>query len=130
MLENGTVIRIEGPHIFMEMAGGECKRCLAERFCTGGEKRIIQIENKIGARVGDRLILEIPERSFYLSLTLIFLVPIIVLIGGFFLLNLLFSEAVSGLIALFLVILWFLILAVLDRRITNYPMTIYHDKNT
>ncbi len=119
MLENGTVIRIEGRDIFVEMAGGNCSSCEAKKICTGGEKKIVQIENKIGAKVGDKVTLEIPKRSFYLSLGLIFGMPIILVIGGFLVFNLLFSETISGLIGLSLLILWFLILAVLDKRIAG-----------
>jgi len=116
MQENGIIIKVEGSDAFVEVAGEDCKTCAAKAFCTGGEKRIVQAENKTGAKVGDKVILEIPQKGFYLSLILVFLVPIILLCGGFFIFNRLLGEAVSGLIGLLLLILWFIILRFIDRR--------------
>jgi len=119
MLENGTVIKTEGSNAFVEVTGNGCKTCVAKAFCTGGERRIVQAENKISAKIGDKVTLEIPQRSFYLSLTLIFFIPIILLCGGFLIFNRFFGEAISGLIGLLLLILWFIILRFIDKRQKN-----------
>ncbi len=119
MLESGTVIKTEDSNAFVEVAGSGCKTCAAKAFCTGGEKRIVQAENTIGAKTGDKVTLEIPQKSFYLSLTFIFLIPILLLCGGFLVFNRLLGEAVSGLIGLFLLILWFTILRWIDKRQKN-----------
>ncbi len=119
MLENGTVIKTEGTDAFVQAAGDSCKSCAARAFCMGGEKRIVQVENKIGAKEGDKVILMIPKRSFYLSLTLIFIVPIILLCGAFLFFNRLLGEAASGLIGLLLLVLWFVILRSIDKKQKN-----------
>lgn len=121
MLESGTVIKTGDSNAFIEVAGSSCKTCAAKAFCTGGERRIVQAENKIGAKTGDKVTLEIPQKSFYLSLTFIFLIPIVLLCGGFLVFNRLLGEAVSGLIGLFLLILWFVILRWIDKRQRNNP---------
>ena len=114
MFEKGTVKKIEGNYAVVEMDGGECKTCSARLFCGGEEKRTMKIENNIGTVVGDRVTVEIPKRSFYISLSLIFIIPIILLIGGFLIFNQFFSETISGLISLALLVIWFFILKYID----------------
>jgi sigma-E factor negative regulatory protein RseC len=119
MLENGKVIKAEGIDALVEVNCYGCKSCAARAFCTGGERRIVQVENKIGAKVGDKVMLEIPRRGFYLSLTLIFIIPMILLCGGFLIFNHLLGEAVSGLVGLLLPVLWFVILRQIDKSQKN-----------
>ncbi len=135
MQEDGIIIKIDGQDALVEVNPEGCKTCTAKAFCSGGEKRIVKAENKIRAKLGDKVTLNIPRRGFYLSLSLIFIIPIVLLFGGFIIFYRLLGEGIAGLIGIILLIVWFIALKWIEKiqkdRATFKPkiITIY-DKNT
>ncbi|MCK4329144.1 SoxR reducing system RseC family protein [candidate division WOR-3 bacterium] len=135
MQEDGIIIKIDGQDALVEVNPEGCITCTAKAFCSGGEKRIVKAENKIRAKLGDKVTLKIPRRGFYLSLSLIFIIPIVLLFGGFIIFYRLLGEGIAGLIGLILLIAWFIALKWIDKiqrdKKTFKPkiITIY-DKNT
>ncbi len=116
MREDGIVVKIDGQNALVEVNCEGCKSCAAKAFCSGGDKRVLTVQNKSGVKLGDKVEIEIPRRSFYTSLSLVFIIPIILLFGGFLVFNHLLGDVISGLIGLGLLVGWFVVLKQIDKK--------------
>ena len=135
--EKGIVIETTSRRILVESdASDMCSSCEARHACMAGEqkKRKIWIENTLGAGVGDTVSFVIKERSVIISSILLYLFPVLALIGGalagsnynFFPgLDRDASAAIGGVIALVavLVIVW-IISKIISRRSLFAPVLI------
>lgn len=70
----------------------ECKNCGA---CPGNNGIIIEVENKIGAKIGQRVVFEVKETNFITSVFIVFVLPLIVLFIG-----VLLGEVIGNLLGL------------------------------
>lgn len=85
-----TVVRIDGPVAFVEAAQtsscGQCggKGCgtakLSKAFCS--EPRQFQVDNAIGAAVGDQVVVSVADGALLRGIGLAYLLPLALLVAG------------------------------------------------
>lgn len=91
MLEtHAVVVRVEGQQTFVQASqGGGCGQCggkgcgtakLSQMFCT--KPRQFQVDNPIGARVGDEVIVAVAEGTVLRGIGLLYLLPLLLLATG------------------------------------------------
>jgi len=85
-IECGTVIELNKGKILVESAPETgCSSCAAKGTClTGGDsrKKRLWIENTLGASPGDMVSFRIEEKGVVLASVLLYLLPVIFLVGG------------------------------------------------
>ncbi|HOO72427.1 MAG TPA: SoxR reducing system RseC family protein [Spirochaetota bacterium] len=135
--EKGIVIETSSRRILVESdASDMCSSCEARHACMAGEhrKRKIWIENTLGAGLGDTVSFVIKEKSVIVSSILLYLFPVLALIGGALAgsnynsllgLDRDASAAVGGIIALAaaVVIVW-IVSKIISRRSFFAPVLI------
>lgn len=114
-----AVVRaLDGQNALVEVEHGGCGRChekggcggqqLTQMFCSG--PKIYQVDNTIGAAIGDRVTIAVPPGSVSYSANLAYILPLTVTIAGAALGSPLGGDAgailgaIAGLIASFLYI--------------------------
>jgi len=84
MGETGQVVDVMGDSIKVQMARTEaCAKCGA---CTAGlsrEEMLITARNLCGAKLGDRVIIELDGGSFLSAVAIMYGIPLLALIFGF-----------------------------------------------
>lgn len=98
-----TVVRIEGPIAFVESAQtGSCGQCkgkgcgtakLSKAFCS--ESRQFQVDNPIGAAVGDQVVVSVADGAVLRGIGLVYLLPLVLLVAGAALGNAMVQDAVQ-----------------------------------
>ncbi len=89
MIQRGVVLELEDGNAKVAVGGGEgCSACASKESClsiTGSrpEKKIITVENVSAASIGDVVELEIPVSITMQIIALTFLVPVTMLIAGY-----------------------------------------------
>ncbi len=96
----------------------ECSKCGMCLFPKGASSVDFEAENSLQASVGDTVIIETQKEGKLLGATLAFLVPLI-LIGVSIMLNYLviFNELITLGIAVGLIVIWYVALAFIDKKI-------------
>ena len=86
--EQGKVIRIVGGTAIVQMeAGSQCLTCSAKQACTalsGETVRQIEIPVVANIKVGDNITLSYRPQDKIISALLVFMLPVILLISGYF----------------------------------------------
>jgi len=85
--EKGEIIESRGFDAKVCIEPSEaCKHCAASHLCRqDGESRVIEVENKVGAHVGDEVYIEISATIGFVAFFLLFGLPVILgLIGVVF----------------------------------------------
>ncbi|MDZ7331939.1 MAG: SoxR reducing system RseC family protein [candidate division KSB1 bacterium] len=125
MLENGIVMRVERDLAWVMMIKGEqCAGCTACKSFGEGRFEIVAL-NRLGARPGDNVEVEINPKQVVKYSAIVFLLPVFALIIGYFLgsswLSVLgWSDEAAGIVgSLGLMILCFLGIAGYDRIISR-----------
>lgn len=82
-----VVIRVEGGHALVEMCdGAACGHCASRHACMSLEApagpRLHRLPNGIGARVGDTVVLAVPEGALLKAALLSYLWPALLTIAG------------------------------------------------
>ncbi|MBU1026834.1 MAG: SoxR reducing system RseC family protein [Candidatus Margulisbacteria bacterium] len=86
MKENGKLTKIISPHE-VEITfpkNSACKKCGACRLAGDGKVSIIAA-NKVGAKLGDKVEVEIATKGLVFGSLLVFVLPIVFLMAGYFL---------------------------------------------
>ena len=87
-LEKGKIVRIiDGKAIVQMETGSHCKTCAAKHACTtlsGDTVRQIEIPVVDDIKVGDNIMLGYKPQNRILSAFLVFIIPILMLITGYF----------------------------------------------
>ncbi|MBF0604060.1 MAG: SoxR reducing system RseC family protein [Nitrospirae bacterium] len=123
--EQAVVVALDGDHaVVVGQRQSSCGSCHQEGTCAtlsfgGGHKEVrLRVANPVGARVGDRVLLEMSERHMLRASFLAYIVPVLALfVGGFLFRQLGLMVGVSpqsaetlggvvGVIALMLVFFW------------------------
>jgi sigma-E factor negative regulatory protein RseC len=102
MLETrAIVIQILKSHALVQAnQGNGCEQCngkgcgagkLAQLFCS--KPRLFQVENPINAGVGDQVIISVAEGAVLRGIGMVYLLPLILLLGGAMLGNLWAAQA-------------------------------------
>lgn len=69
--------------------GENCASC--KGGCTPGE-RILEVKNPIGAMPGERVILELPDGRFLTAAFLVYILPLVMFITGYFMMGTVFDA--------------------------------------
>lgn len=120
MLDRGTVIHTENG--FAKVAvkrREECSRCGMCAFSKNADEIVFNCKNDAGAKEGDVVTVEKAKEGKLLAVLLVFLVPLL-LIGLAALINaLLIKWDMSVVImSVLFIILWYTILAAIDKKIS------------
>lgn len=89
MIQRGIVQEVDGNTARVAVGGGEgCSTCNARESCmsiTGRqpEAKLIEVENTLEASVGDAVELELPVSATMRVIALIFLLPVALLVAGY-----------------------------------------------
>lgn len=137
MEENGIVIQIKNTTaVIRAQRSTSCDSCAQKKACHGdttGTEALIEAENPVGAKVGDRVVFSVGAGSVVKAGLLLYLFPIISFIGGVVLGQTLAArvfpmqnpDLVSGVLGVLFLALAFVILkvwgALMDRRKTFRP---------
>ena len=121
MREKGVVTAVNGNFATVRVdKKSECDKCGLCLFPKGASAAEFTALNTPEAKEGDAVIVETSLKASLLSVLLVFLVPLI-LIGiavavGLLILN---AEIWIPLISVILIVLWYTILAVIDKKFKN-----------
>ena len=85
--EVGTVLELKSKHIALVMCkkSSLCENCATSGSCAMGDdgrSRLIEVQNTLGAVVGDQVCIATTTKSFLQSSFLIYIVPLIALVIG------------------------------------------------
>ncbi len=96
----------------------ECSKCGMCLFPKNAKSISVNAENPVGAKAGDKVFIETKPKVKSLSILLVFLVPLLLIIAcaliGYFAFN---SELAIVFSSIISVALWYLLLAVIDKKI-------------
>ncbi|MDK2849196.1 MAG: sigma-E factor negative regulatory protein RseC [Desulfuromonadales bacterium] len=87
MQETGTVVELRGRHVAMVLCRKStfCAGCAAMGLChvdEDGRSMLVETHNVLGAAVGDKVRLATRAGQFLLASFLLYVVPLLALIGG------------------------------------------------
>jgi len=99
-LDNATVKKVESGYAFIEMEiTSGCRDCENRAVCMAGDKpALTRIENKIGLTEGDRIELDIPPKEKITAGFLLFILPLLFLIAGYYIGYMIKPEETAGII--------------------------------
>ncbi len=84
--EVGVVQGIEGEYALVQTERtGACDHCSSKEMCgmgEGGDYAVVRALNTAGAKDGDTVKIEVPEKSFLKATFLVYMVPVISLVAG------------------------------------------------
>jgi sigma-E factor negative regulatory protein RseC len=85
--EIGTVVELKGKHtaVIMCRKSSLCEHCATSGSCAlsdDDQTRLIEVQNLLGASVGERVRIATSTRSFLQSSFLLYIVPLIALVIG------------------------------------------------
>lgn len=121
MIERGIVTSLDGDYAYVKVnKKDECSKCGMCLFPKNADSIKFRSENKIGAKIGDTVVIETKEKAKTLGILLVFGVPLLLVIASL-ILGYIFikNETVSLIVAVGVVIIWFFILSLIDRKLKN-----------
>ena len=121
MKEVGLVVGIEGDYAVIKVdKKDECSKCGMCLFPKNADSIEIMAENSFGANVDDQAVIERTEDVKLLGAVLTFLIPLI-LIGISAIITYFFihKEIWMLILSVIFIILWYTILAVIDKKLKN-----------
>ena len=121
MKEAGLVVSIDGEYASVKVdKKDECSKCGMCLSPKNADSIEIRAENSFGVAVGDTVVIETQEETKLLGALLTFLVPL-VLIGISALITYFFIKIEIWMLILSVIsiILWYTILAVIDKKLKN-----------
>ncbi len=119
MREQGVVTAVEKNKAIVKVdKKDECSKCGMCLFPKNASSVEFTAVNGLGAKVGDTVVIETEKDGKFLGSILAFLVPLLliglaVLINGLFIKN----DLWLMLLAVGLVVVWYLVLALIDKRL-------------
>lgn len=134
--EVGRVIKTRGNEAEVLLhSRSACDRCGARFACVAGEgvERIMTVQNHLNAKVGDRVEIELSEKTRIFSALLIFFMPLVFILVGYYLATGLFHTEGSGILGAILgfigsgFILWIVNkIAVKNQRVNPHMKKLLH----
>ena len=134
--EVGKVIRIKGDKAEVLLhSSAACGTCGARFSCAlgTGVDRIITVTNRFHAKVGDQVEIELTEKTRILSALLVFFMPLVLIVAGYFLGTGIFHTQGSGILGAVLgfiisgVILWMVNkIAIKNQRVNPHMKRLLH----
>jgi positive regulator of sigma E activity len=130
--EEGVVVEVlSDDSVRIGMSGASHDKCGSCGLCqrdTAGNRVLLEVRTPVRLTVGDRVTVEIPGPGAALSGVLLFLLPLILFVGGILLVESLrargvvpFGSWVSVLAGLLLMVLSYTASALYDRRLRRSP---------
>jgi len=120
---DGTVIKVDGNSVVVSItSSAACSGCHAEGLCgiSGKEEKIIDVKGRYDVTPGDPVTVLMEQSTGYRAVVLSYLIPLLIVITGLVILNLLsFNELTAGLVSIFLLVPWFLILFFFRNKINR-----------
>lgn len=118
----GIVVEIYKDNAIIEFSRSEaCNTCKLKAFCfqKGGDLTKLTMKNSLGAQIGDQIQFEISPQMRILSSFLVFILPIIFMIGSYFIFKSAvgLSENLSILLSLASVVIAFVFVKLIDNQI-------------
>ena len=82
--EHGIIIKAHGTKAIAKTQKSEaCAGCASRHSCNAqGDDMEVEVVNRIGAKEGDRVVIHLEARSFLKATFLMYVFPILCLIGG------------------------------------------------
>ena len=77
----GTVVRVDGDHLWLGVDNG-CSGCDKISSCGAGESRLQRVRNTIGARIGDRVVVTVPDGVVLKAALYSYLLPLLLTLVG------------------------------------------------
>lgn len=121
MKEVGLVVSLDKNYASVKVdKKDECSKCGMCLFPKNADSIELRAENSFGAKVGDTAVIETAENTKLLGAVLVFLIPL-VLIGFSAIITYIFikKEIWMLILSVISIILWYTILAVIDKKIKN-----------
>jgi len=123
VIEQATVVELRGQRAKIALRSeDECEHCFAQHMCNLGHDgvRYLDIENTLGAQIGDAVEVYLPSQNVLLMAFLVYMVPLIMLLAGYLLGNgLSGSEHIGTATGVLALIGSFLGLRFIDKRIAQ-----------
>lgn len=118
--EIGHVTKVDHGKVKIQLTpGSQCTGCGAKSFCSalGETVRVLEVESKENVNPGDMVSLKFSASSKLTSAMIIFILPIIFMIAGYFLMTSLYinSEGWGVIGSLLGLVFGFIVIRVLDR---------------
>lgn len=119
MREIGTVEKIDKDITIIKVdKKDECSKCGMCLFPKGANSIEFIADNALSAKIGDKVIVERKEDGKFLGALLVFFVPLLLIGLSVFIGLVLIKWELSVLIlSLSLIILWYIILSVIDKKL-------------
>lgn len=98
--EIGVVTEIKEGKIVLQLDGGDhCTHCAAKSMCAINENiRVLELPETISVNIGEKVEIEYTEKNRITIAIIIFLLPLLFLVFGYYLANLLFHSTTSSII--------------------------------
>lgn len=119
MIENGKVVNIDGDYAIVRIdKKSECDKCGMCLFPKNANHVDFSAKNGVGAEIGDTVQISTEQDGKLLGAVLVFLVPLI-LIGLSAIIEQIFikSEIWMLILSVIFIILWYTVLAIIDKRL-------------
>ena len=119
MRETGLVVKTEKNIAKVKVdKKDECSKCGMCLFPQGANSIEFIADNKMGAKVGDNVVIERKTDAKFLGAVLVFLIPLILIgvsaILGFLIIK---SDLSVLILSVTLIILWYVILSKIDKKL-------------
>ncbi len=123
----GTVVDIQnGLAIVTYSRSDACNTCKLKAFCfqKGGDVTTLTMKNELNVKKGDKIKFEISPQIRILSSFLVFILPIIFMIGSYFICKsaIGLSESVSIIVSLVSIVIAFIVVKIIDGQIKKKAM--------
>ncbi len=118
----GTVVEIQNGFAIVEYSRSDaCNTCKLKPFCfqRGGDVNTLTMKNELNVKKGDKIQFEISPQMRILSSFLVFILPIIFMIGSYFLCKsaIGLSESISIIVSLVSIAVAFILVKIIDGQI-------------
>ena len=98
----------------------ECSKCGMCLFSAGAKSTTFTCENKLGAKTGDTVVIDLTEKGKLPGILLVFLVPLILIgISAVISLVVIKKEMWMLILSLISIAVWFFILSFIDKKFKN-----------
>jgi len=81
--EEGIVVELKGQTAVVRMDAGGCEGCGSAGICkTSGDDRMLMAENRAGASVGQRVVVDVESGAFLRASLIVYMTPVLFLFFG------------------------------------------------
>ena len=121
MVEQGVVTAVKGDRATVRVdKKDECSKCGMCLFPKNASSVEFMSSNQIGAEVGDTVMIDMKESGKLLGAILAFLVPLLLIGLAVAVTKIFFDSEIWILVfSLIFIVLWYTILAVIDKKLKN-----------